>query len=220
MNHQQNHQQTTTIKEEENKRIREYHHHPYPSSFSISEIPDPFASYLKSRDDEFDDLIDDDFSFSEKIEHKAAAEIETKPKIEVYPGIFLTQEELDLCIQARGSREMVEMVLTQINQWTGRKNDIQDWVSTIKNWNLKNKSKEVIQSNEEFAKHLVSEYGNDGSAWTCRIYHDKKKDMRALLFEPMQGDHHLIYLNDNDFHNKATTFIKEKKIPKNSANVA
>jgi hypothetical protein len=100
--------------------------------------------------------------------------------------------------------------------WPGRKYEITEWVKTIKSWKLKNQIKDRQEENENFAKSIEKNY--EGSyGWSIRIFRDKIKDQRGILFECMSGANAqpiFISFTEHDFEIKVKDIIKQKNIKK------
>jgi hypothetical protein len=160
---------------------------------------------------------DDDDDLSSKVKEK----IETFeiPKIEVVPGVFLTQAELDTCVASRsGSLDAVIDIIKQIQSWDKRKHDIQDWPSTIKSWTYsKKQANKSYQENVELAKKIVELY-RGGKFWTCDTVRNNRKDTTGLLFKSLlpevkDGKTFFDY-RDPLFAENVHKFIMEKSLDK------
>lgn len=114
----------------------------------------------------------DDFSFE-------------KEKIEILPGIFLTQDELDVCIKLKGSVENVKHSVAFIQASKRRKYEILDWPNALASWKIGDKTKVRVEDNLAFAEKLRREFADfkQGNGWRCSMHHDRKKDQQGILFE-------------------------------------
>lgn len=148
-------------------------------------------------------LKNDDDSFSRKDEEQE--------KIHVGHGVWLTKKDLDVCISCRGSLHVVEMIVHQVMTWEGRQTEIKNWVTTIKTWRLKNDRSSKIQRDEEFAREIDAKY-SQGDGWTARIWHDRNKDQKGILFESRGAVTEPIFyeFGTKDFEIKVNRIIKEK----------
>lgn len=175
----------------EDKKIRdkEKDHHPYIPSF------DP-------KDE--DGLIDDFFPKKEEEE-----------KVHVHLSCYMKKQELQECVKDLGSLEKVKETIDQVLSWPDRKFEIKNWLNTIKTWKKNNPIPDRIAQNEKLAKE-VQNYYTGCLGWNVRIYHDKIKDVRGLLFEctGVSGETNLIYFTDLNFQEKVKKFILLKKITK------
>jgi hypothetical protein len=143
------------------------------------------------------DLIDDSFS----------------KKIHVCREVYLTQNEINECLKVWNSLEIVEQIICQAQDWKGRKNEIKDWVTTIKNWKFTNSTSKRISEHEVFAAKLVEDYGEVEKGWQIRIYDDKIKHDKGLLFECIGGAHSypvFISFLDGNFKKKVKDLIECK----------
>ena len=57
-------------------------------------------------------------------------------KIHIHRGVYLSSEELQQCIEIRGSIEIVKSIIDNILDWPDRKYEIKSWVKNIKTWTL------------------------------------------------------------------------------------
>lgn len=114
----------------------------------------------------------DDFSFE-------------KEKIEICKGVFLTQEEIDSCVTLKGDREKVRAAIEFIQASKKRKHAITDWPNALANWKIENKAKVCLENHIALAEKLSKDFENfeDGHGWRCRLYADREKDQRGILFE-------------------------------------
>ncbi len=157
--------QSNDHKSDERRKKRDKEDHPSIPSFE-----------KKGRDGKIDDL------FSKE---------ENKNKILVHEGkyhngnpfqVYLTQEELDRCIQSKGSIERVKDAINQLATWPNRKYDIKEWANTIVKWNFKNVIGDRISDNEKLGKQIQDLYGQC-QGWSACVYRDDLKDCRGVLFE-------------------------------------
>jgi len=98
-----------------------------------------------------DDLNDDLFSKEEekdKIHIFSGQYITTKKECHVY----LSQQEIEDCIRAHGSKENMLNIIKQIVNWPGRLYVIKEWSKTIMNWKYKNTLADRIKENETIGK--------------------------------------------------------------------
>jgi hypothetical protein len=147
---------------------------------------------------------------------------EQKNKIHLYTGeyfnkapcvIYLTQEEYDECLKARGSHERVIDIIQQVVSWPGRKYEIKDWVKTIKDWKFKNVIGDRVYENEKLAKKIEDIYG-ESEGWKARIYRDNVKDIRGILFEGQGAASLPIFFpfTEVNFKEKCLEIIKSKQM--------
>ena len=148
---------------------------------------------------------DDEDSFSKK-------KIEKKEK-QVLPGVWMTQEDFEECIQKRGGIQVVELIVSQIENWPERESEIKNWKRTILTWKIKNQRTSRIEQHEKFSKQIEDKFENcDG--WTARIFHDKNKDQRGILFEARVGNSEPVFfpMGFEDFEFKVNEFLKKKNM--------
>jgi hypothetical protein len=149
---------------------------------------------------------------------------ENKDKIHVFTGnypngnpcvIFLGKEELNECVKIRGSHERMLDVIHQVVSWPGRQYEIKDWPNTIKTWKLKNVIADRTMHHEGFGKEIESMYG-DCDGWRARVYHDKNKDQRGVLFEGTGAAWTPVFVSftDSNFQEKVLETIKTKRMKK------
>lgn len=180
-------------------------HHPSPSSF-----PE-----VKGSDDS-DDIDDDSLSRGKEEQQPAAKACDeyVESKIEMHPGVFLTQQELDECIKIRGSREAVVVVIEQYMSWKGRKSEIKNWVSAIKTWNPPRKKNDKLEENQVLGEKICKLFRKNREngatrGWQCDSSRDSIKDQIGIL---LQNDHPqvqpiFIAYGDPDFKSKYSKFL-------------
>ncbi len=187
---QQNNQQTTSRQPADNHKL-EY------KNKRIKKDP-PLTPPLESKRDE-----DSFLPINEKL-------------IEICHGIELTQSQIAECVAVRGDFQTVQFIVDEIISWRGRKFEITDWVTTINTWTIKNKIKDKIIKNEMFADKMDAKYSENPDGWTCRKYHDKRKDQKGLLFEGRGASVEPIFVDVSscDFIDKVGKIIREKGMQK------
>jgi hypothetical protein len=203
--HQQNHQLTTNRpptdhhnQEYKNKRIKKDHHLDTPIAASS---PD-------------DDLIDD--LSSDKRKSKAKS-LRKTARTHIYGDVYLNEKELQTCLLARPDLETIREIVKQAMTWGGRVRPIKNWVKTIVSWNVSsiNRVMEREKINAEYGVSLEKIYGFSVTGWVCRVYHDRKKDVKGMLFEKMSGtawDPEFVAFNDTKFKDKITKIIMDKQM--------
>jgi len=159
-------------------------------------------------------LTDDEFLFeSEKGKGKGEA------KIEVIPGIFLTQFEVDECIKIKGSMEKVREAMLFIQNNPKRQSEIVDWPHALKKWKVKPKktqAKENAEENEDYAKKLIEKFKTFslGNGWRCMPFRDTEKDQIGMLFQYVSDVKKAFFLSlaDGQFKEKCIKFIYENQM--------
>lgn len=235
-NNQQNNQQTTKRppRDHHNQEYKIYRskedHHPYPSSKIL-----PFGD-----DDQKDGLTDDFSSKNKKQEQQSklstnpeqvpistqSPQVPTQhniyykpqvPKIEVYTGVFLTQEELDECLAIKGSLEAVKTAIEHILRSPGRKCKIYNWPATLSTWQIKSTIKPRAREHEEMGLRLEQEYSNV-PGWCCNVYTDRHKDQKGILFynSSSAGNSEPVFISfvDPEFKQKTSKILREKRMQK------
>jgi hypothetical protein len=139
-------------------------------------------------------------------------------KIEVYPGVFMEQAELEACVKVKGDVEQVKYAVKFIMESKKRKRPISDWPNALANWKIENKAQTRVQDHKSYSDGLCSEFDRyeNGRGWRCRAYHDKKKDQKGLLFESERGYQEPFFVAhvDAEFKRKCEDFILAKKMRK------
>jgi hypothetical protein len=139
-------------------------------------------------------------------------------KIEIYPGVFLSQSDLDLCIKIKGDMEKLKQSIEFIQNSPRRKSEITDWPNALSRWKIENKSKNRIEENLAFAEKLSKTFSEfkDGNGWRCYIYLDKKKDQRGLLFQSQSAYKEALFIPfvDGEFQQKCHNIITNNKMRK------
>jgi hypothetical protein len=158
----------------------------------------PTPSFSKSsRPGDGKGLIDDFFS-----------------KIEVCPGIFLSQQELDDCVKIKGSIEKVKEAIAFIQASKRRRHEILDWPNALAKWKIANKASLRIEESLAYAEKLFKAFPDfkHGGGWRCSAYYDKNLDQKGVLFESQS-----VYVNavfvpfvDPEFKQKCETFVQKK----------
>ena len=153
-----------------------------------------------------DGMKDESFKNNKK---KAAPSNEGK--ILVHNGVYLTQAELDDCIQFHGSIEKVKWQIEKILTSPNRTQEITRWAYSIKKWKFPNETIDRSQHNEQIAKRIEQKY-EGGQGWMVTTYRDPKKDCTGLLFQNPTGYGEPIYIiyTDPDFEKKVEQTIKAK----------
>lgn len=137
----------------------------------------------------------------------------TEGKIHVCRDVYLTQHELDDCINFHGSREKVEMQINKILDCPSRKTDITRWAYSIKKWTFPNEVVDRRVENEHLGKKILSIYRNtDG--WIVEHYRDTKKDATGLLFQNSRGYGNPVFIlySDPEFEKKVKHELKTHKM--------
>lgn len=151
---------------------------------------------------------DDDDELSSKEEEE-----EVKEKIEIMPGIFLTQGQLKTCVEIKGSLEKVKEAMEFIQKSPKRMHEIYDWPTALSRWKIKSDVKSRIEENIILAEKLCEQFKdlNQGYSWRCYMYHDDKKDQRGLLFEYSSAYVEAVFisLTDGAFEEKCRNTIKK-----------
>ncbi len=183
----------------DNKELKEDHHHPIPSSSVVASKPDS---------------DDDDFFFK-----NGKGEREREREEEILPGVRMSREDLEACIESKGSLESVKTTITEILSWPGRKNKITNWRKIIVSWNAPNthldKSQERYLKNEKIAE-AVADKAKNMSPCSCRIETDTKKEQKGLLFYNVVGqsceEDIFISFHEEDFKEKVRKALKIKNM--------
>lgn len=171
-----------------NKKEKEEDHHPNPSSAGSDSDPE---------------LMTDDDPF--------LAKLEKLEKIEIHPRIFLTPEELEECIRIKGSIESVKEAIDFIQKSPKRSAEILSWPRALSTWKIPIK-KISIEENLSFAEKLCKGFERY-RGWECRIYHDRQKDQKGVLFsnESPYKEPIFIALADGEFRKKCEQTAKKIK---------
>lgn len=207
-------------------KISKKNHHPDPSSFSTP--PD--------QPHQFD--LTDDLLLSKKIfQHNIQYQSDTKnlslksvskenfkdntdnsknERLEVYPAVWLTAQELQECIAIKGSLEAVQHAIEFIMRSPGRKKKIMNWPNAVSTWEIKQNIKPRIQEHQEIAKKLSQLFDSyeKGNGYECNTFHDKLKDQTGILFTPQNAYKEAFFVpfSDLDFKKKVSKFLRDKKM--------
>jgi len=183
-------QRLTNDKQEGRRRIKkEKEDHPsIPSFQNAPAVRDDLGSMT---DDSF-------FSKSQKSEKTE--------KIEIVPGVWLTQSEIDSCVRIKGTLESVKHAIEFIQGSKKRKHPISDWPNALEKWKVENKLQTRLQEHTAYAESLCEEFSTyeKGNGCRCYILHDKKKDDKGISFEFRNLYKPLIFISfaDIQFHKK------------------
>lgn len=156
-----------------------------------------------------DEVMIDDFSSEKGKEGE---------RIEVIPGVLLSDEELRACLKVKGDIEQVRRAMEFIQNSKKRKHPIVDWPNALKKWKIETKTN--AESNAIYLEALCKEFATSKNthSWQCRKYTDRNKDQTGLLFECQgaQGGQQPFFvpLSDAKFESKCEEFIKNKKLRK------
>lgn len=146
----------------------------------------------------------DDFSFSEKIE--------------IVPGIKLSQADLDACVRLKGSLEKAQEAISAIQANPKRKTTISDWPNALMKWKPPTKSKPQLSENVWYTEKLCKEFAEftESQNWRCSMYNDTQKDQRGILFENSRSTETLfVALVDGELSAKCEEFVNNKNMRKN-----
>ncbi len=143
---------------------------------------------------------------------------EEEAKTEIYEGVFLSPQDLALCLKIKGTIEKVKASIEFIQKNPKRTSEITDWPNALSKWKIEGKTKARMQDHVAYAESLCAEFPefNSGRGWRCYEYNDRKKDQRGLLFEnesPYQ-DPFFLPLIDGEFRSRCEEFIKTKNMRK------
>lgn len=188
-----NHQPTTNHKERR-KKIRNKEDHP-------SNLPSSVEDDLGGSDD---------FFISSK-------DLEL---IELYPGIKITQSQLDECIEIKGSLDEARDAMIYIFNNKGRTKTITNWPNALRTWTIKSTIKFRLEKNEARARKLAEWYC-DSKGWCCKVFKHNIKDVLGLVFHnnsssETTGTNTLIFIqfDDPDFDDKVDKTIRDKEMQK------
>jgi hypothetical protein len=146
-----------------------------------------------------DGLMTDDFS---------------SEKIDMGSGVFMSREQLEACVKIRGDVERVKQAVAFIMNSPRRKTEITDWPNAIARWKIEDKAKVSIEKNIALAERLCSQFHDfsQGNGWQCRLYTDRQKDQKGILFECSNPHQQAIFiaLVDGEFEKKCRQAVGEK----------
>lgn len=139
---------------------------------------------------------------------------------EIYPGVILSEEDLQKCIAIKGSLESVKQAVEFIQKNPKRTSTIRDWPTALAKWKIENKNPINIQKNIEYADRLCKTFEKYKRGWRCYLHRDKTKDLRGVLFDPESAyqESTFVALIDREFQEKCFNFLKEKKLIPQEAN--
>lgn len=140
-------------------------------------------------------------------------------EIHVHREAYMTESELQECIQVRGSLESVKEVIDNILDWPDRKYSIRDWPGNIKKWKLKNLFIDNRAANEQLGKTLENQFYYIKEGWCLRHYRDSMKDDVGILFEckgSAYSEGIFVSYSSQNFKQRVYEIIEQKKMkPKN-----
>lgn len=142
----------------------------------------------------------------------------SQKEIEIIPGVFISQADLDSCVKLKGSIEKVREAVEYIQSSKKRKHPISDWPNALTRWKIENKAEVTAEGRLVYAETLCKEFPESQHKlpWRCRLYNDKKKDQRGILFEPSSAykEPFFVALMDGQFQAKCEEFIAGKNMRK------
>lgn len=206
---------TNPHNQEDKKTRSKESHHPNPSS-KIEQIGD----------DDHDGLTDDFFYANQKeengslpsqqdLQHNVQNQTQHNVLIPICEGVSLSKEDLDACIKIKGSIDSVKYAIEYIMRSPGRKRKIANWPNALSTWEIKNDIKPRLKENEEMAKRLESQFGNN-QGYRCEIYTDRMKDQKGLLFASTactgNPEQYFIPFTDQEFKEKCAKIIRDKRM--------
>lgn len=201
--------------QEDKKTRSKESHHPNPSS-KIEHIGDA----------DHDGLTDDFFYANQKeengslpsqqaLQHNVQTQTQHNALIPICEGVSLSKEDLDACIKIKGSIDSVKYAIEYIMRSPGRKRKIANWPNALSTWEIKNDIKPRLKENEEMAKRLESQFGNN-QGYRCEIYTDRMKDQKGLLFASTactgNPEQYFIPFTDQEFKEKCAKIIRDKRM--------
>jgi hypothetical protein len=143
---------------------------------------------------------------------------EGEAKTEVYPGVFLSQQDLAACLKIKGTIEKVKSSIEFIQTNPKRTSEITDWPNALARWKVDGKTKAKVQDHIAYAETICAEFPefDSGRGWRCYAYNDRKKDQRGLLFESESAYNEPLFipLIDGEFRSRCEEFIKIKNMRK------
>jgi len=118
-------------------------------------------------------------------EGKMTDDFSSIEKIEIQPGVFLTQTQLDDCVKIKGDIEKVKESIRFIQNSKSRKHEILDWPNALAKWKIGNAAKLKIEDNLSYGEKISAEFREyeHGNGWCCRICTDRIQDQRGIVFE-------------------------------------
>jgi hypothetical protein len=193
-------------------RTKESHQSKIETSKVLPLRPDGLTDDLSS----FDQIKNSKVSAGNPAQHNVYYQDTHKKLNEVFPGVFLSDDDLQTCISIKGSLEKVKEAIEYILRSPGRKRKIYNWPNTLATWDIKSDIKPRIQENEEMAKRASQLFDSyeKGNGWRCHYHHDRIKDQKVLSFEPNSAymESISIPLVDPDFKAKVALFVRDKKM--------
>ncbi len=187
------------------KNKKEKEDHPLTPSFSKSSGSDDF-------DDE-DDLL-------------TARSNKKDPDKHIYGHVYMNDAQIQECsdvLMARGIQgvvpgiEGVKYAVEAILTSPGRSYTIKNWQNALATWKIPDNFKLQAQQHEEIANELCRKYNTAVNSITCKIHHDRKKDVRGLVFEGGTGNYTIwefFAFSDALFKEKVMKFQQKNKMSK------
>jgi hypothetical protein len=140
----------------------------------------------------------------------------------IFRDVSLNAEELAECVAVKGSVEEVQRSIEHICRHGGKRHTIRNWAYALTRWEIPEAFKSRSEENTRIANELVKKYPHYKSCSAgimCRIYNDKVKDQKSLVFEsdnPYMPVWHAIPLSDPNFAQKVTDFQSKNKMSRGS----
>jgi len=98
----------------------------------------------------------------------------------------------------------------------GRKCKIYNWPNALATWEIKNTIKPRVKENEEMAQRLSKTFDSfeKGNGRTARVYHDRQKDQKGILFEPQSPYLQSLFIpfTDSEFKEKVSKYLRDNKM--------
>ena len=135
----------------------------------------------------------------------------SKSEIEICPGVFLSEGDLEKCIQKKGSFEAAKYAIEQIQNSPKRTAKIKNWPKAVENWNVGEDPKVLVEKNTAYAERICWKFREFSGypGWRCSMYRDN--DEQGVLFE-----HPSVYIQsvfvplaDGDFEQKCKKIVGE-----------
>ncbi len=143
---------------------------------------------------------------------------QNEKRVEVVVGVFLTETELEECVEVHGGLDRVRLAIRQLIEWPGRKYEITQWAVPIKNWQIKDSLPDRKRKNEMLGKKTEKEFSESKNC-KIRVYKDNMKDDYGVLFEGTGADPNPFFISfsDADFERKLKETIKDRRMKKNES---
>jgi hypothetical protein len=138
------------------------------------------------------------------------------PKVEIIPGVLVSQEVYAECVKIKGTSESVKHAVEYIQNSKTRKHAIIDWPNALRSWKIKIPVETRMSQNLALAEEACKVFNtfDRGHGWRCELHYDKVKDQRGIIFQPQSGYLKPLFVafSDSEYRDKCRRIVLENNM--------